>query len=378
MVADEQQQWRVQVPQDSRFESDLDELDVESPPALDDTWVIDAPDPANLADLARLTHLLRAHERHGRGWAGASVDDVLVEVSAQGLLTRENLVVRDDKGEIKAWGSVHDRAGGRMLFMHVVERDLPDRVARACSDVLIEWAVEQAKVLAAARGIDVQQIDTGAFEGDERQAAWLTAAGFSQVRTWWQMNRPVEESEADLVDSPDLWEGRGVRFRKVRRAGTGLPDEDDLRDVHDILEEAFLDHFNSWEETFDEFVFRLREDPGHRWDHWWIAEIVDVPEGEKPLPAGALVGTVSEGGEGSPDGSYVSYIGVVKAARGRGVAKGLLRTIIADAASRGRDRVGLEVDADSSTGADNLYSSMGWKTKYVTQSWHRDVAVDGA
>ena len=84
---------------------------------------------------------------------------------------------------------------------------------------------------------------------------------------------------------------------------------------------------------------------------------------------------MSESGTG-PDGSYVSYLGVLEAARGRGVAKGLLRTIIADAAARGRDRVGLEVDADSPTGADGLYTSMGWKTKYVTESWHRDVPVD--
>ncbi len=66
---------------------------------------------------------------------------------------------------------------------------------------------------------------------------------------------------------------------------------------------------------------------------------------------------------------------MLEAARGRGVAKGLLRTIIADAAARGRDRVGLEVDADSPTGAAGLYTSMGWKTKYVTESWHRDVPV---
>ncbi|MFA6299558.1 MAG: GNAT family N-acetyltransferase, partial [Nocardioides sp.] len=61
--------------------------------------------------------------------------------------------------------------------------------------------------------------------------------------------------------------------------------------------------------------------------------------------------------------------------RGRGVAKGLLHTIIADAAARGRDRVTLEVDADSSTGADGLYVAMGWKISYVTESWHRDVPV---
>ena len=57
-----------------------------------------------------------------------------------------------------------------------------------------------------------------------------------------------------------------------------MPDEDDLRAVHDILESAFIDHFNSAEETFEEFVHRLREDPGHRWDHWWLAEIVDGGE----------------------------------------------------------------------------------------------------
>ena len=78
---------------------------------------------------------------------------------------------------------------------------------------------------------------------------------------------------------------------------------------------------------------------------------------------------------GGPDGSYVDYIGVIGLARGRGVAKGLLRTVIADAAARGRDRVGLEVDADSPTGADRLYRGMGWETSYVTESWHRDVPV---
>lgn len=179
------------------------------------------------------------------------------------------------------------------------------------------------------------------------------------------------------------WEARGVRFRLVDREGQGLPDEADLRAVHDVLEQSFTDHFNNFEESYAEFLHRLREDPGHRWNHWWLAEMVeDVPEGleaaeEGRHPAvGALIGTVSENATGA-DSSYVSYIGVVEAARGRGVAKGLLRTIICDAARRGRVGVGLEVDADSSTNAHELYTAMGWRTKYVTQSWHRDVPVEG-
>ncbi len=358
------------IPDENRFESDPDAA-LGSVSGLPEGWSVGAPDSADRFDVARLTRLLRAHERHGRGWAGAGVDDVLVEVSEHGLQMRENVVIRDEAGEIRAWGSVHDRSAGRMLFVHIVERDLPDDIADRCSDLLVDWAAAQARTVGTARGLDTQQIDTGAFQGDERQARWLRAAGFERVRTWWQMSRPVEAGEVDLVESPELWESDGVVVRLVRRTGAGLPDEDDLREIHEVLESAFVDHFNSSEETFEEFLFRLREDPGHRWDHWWLAELVD---GAAPQPVGALIGTVAES-TGGPDGSYVSYLGVLEAARGRGVAKGLLRTIIADAAARGRDRVGLEVDADSPTGAAGLYTSMGWATKYVTESWHRDVAV---
>ena len=357
------------IPDQNRFESDPDQL-IERPP-LPRGWTVGTPDPADRFEVARLTHLLRAHERDGRGWAASGVDDVLVEVSERGLRMRENVVVRDADGEIHAWGSVHDRSVGRMLFVHIVERGLPDEVADACSDVLVEWAEGQARSVGAARGLTTQQIDTGAFEGDERQARWLAGAGFDRVRRWWQMSRPVSAEEGDLVPDPERWEDGGVVLRLVRSAGSGLPDEDDLREIHEVLESAFVDHFNSSEETFEEFLFRLREDPGHRWDHWWLAELVD---GAEPVPVGALIGTVSESRSG-PDGSYVSYLGVLEAARGRGVATGLLRTIIADAARRDRNRVGLEVDADSPTGAAGLYTSMGWETKYVTESWHREVPI---
>lgn len=360
------------IPEDSRFESDPEEV-LPDDTSLPVGWEVDSPSPDSEDDVARLAELLRAHEEAGRGWAGASRDDVLVEVSTHGLRMRANVVLRDRDGRIRAWGSVHDRAMGRMLFVHVVDRTLGGKVAQRCSDVLFAWAEGQAREVGAARELAVQQIDTGAFEPDARQHEFLERGGFERVRTWWQMSRPVDPDEADLVPSTAEWERKGVVFRQVRRVEDGMPDEKDLRIVHDILESAFTDHFNSSEESFEEFEFRLREDPGHRWDHWWLAEIVD---GDERMPAGALVGTVLETEDGA-DGSYVSYLGVKDSARGRGVAKGLLHTIIADAAQRGRDRVGLEVDADSSTGADRLYTGMGWVTKYVTESWHKDITVDG-
>ncbi|HET7432846.1 MAG TPA: GNAT family N-acetyltransferase [Nocardioides sp.] len=361
------------IPEDNRFHSDPEA--VLAGVDLPDGWQVATPDAGDRFTVARLTALLRAHEEAGRGWAGASVDDVLVEVSERGLRMRENVVVRDADDEIRAWGSVHDRAGGRMLFVHVVDRSLSDPEADACSDVLFAWADAQAVSVGAARGLEVQQIDTGAFAGDDRQHRWLEQCGFRKVRTWWQMKRPVTPEEADLVPDPAHWVQDRVTVRLVRRNDDGLPEALDLHGVHQVLERAFADHFNSWEETFQEFVHRLREDPGHRWDHWWLAELddPDLP-GIGPRPVGALVGTHVEASTG-PDGSYVSYIGVLDDARGQGVAKALLRTIIADAATRDRAYVGLEVDADSPTGATGLYESLGWKTSYVTESWHRDVRV---
>jgi ribosomal protein S18 acetylase RimI-like enzyme len=339
--------------------------DAPSVPALPPGWSAAEPGEADVADL---TALLRRHEERARGWAGASEHGLLVEVSDRGYLTRDNVVLRDADGAVSGWASAHDRAAGRMLLVLVVDPRLEDPLADDVAGWLLGWGDQAARRVGARRGLEVQQIDSGAFAGDERQHRWLEGGGYEKVRTWWQMSRAVEPSEAATDPRP----GAGVRIRRVRQQGSGIPDEDDLRTVHDILEGAFADHFNSHEETFGEFVSRLREDPGHRWDHWWVAEILD---GDQARPAGAVVAAVTEGVDGAPDGSYVEYIGVLQDARGRGVAKSLLRTVIADAAARGRDRVGLEVDADSPTGADGLYVSMGWSTRYVTESWHRDVPV---
>ncbi len=124
------------IPEDNRFESDPTDA-LPDDPGLPAGWVAETPDGDDPATVERLTELLRDHERAGRGWAGSGEDDVRVEVSERGVAMRENLVVRDPDGQIQAWGSVHDRAEGRMLFVHIVARDVDERVADRCSDVLL-------------------------------------------------------------------------------------------------------------------------------------------------------------------------------------------------------------------------------------------------
>ncbi|HET8601761.1 MAG TPA: GNAT family N-acetyltransferase [Segeticoccus sp.] len=352
---------------------------------------LDLPDgwsarPTALADVDGLTRLLWRAQEAGRGWASVQTAEVERELSGRGAEPREHLVLTDAEGALRAWGTVHDRAKGRVLVSVAVDPELEKVAAARAARSLFAWAEHAGGVIAVGRGLDGTQLDSGAFSDDPRQQRFLADAGYQKVRTWWQMSRPVAPEEAD----PDAFPAPkpGVRIRRIALSDDGLPDEGDLHAVHDVLESSFADHFNSRSETFDEFLSRLRESPGHRWDHWWIAELTDDgppdPTGASRAPGvravGAVIATVIPpplvaSGIPQPGGSYVDYIGVLSSARGRGVAKSLLRAVIADAAQRGRAQVGLEVDADSPTGADQLYSSMGWRTKYRTQSWHKDIEV---
>ncbi|KAB7743945.1 GNAT family N-acetyltransferase [Nostocoides sp. F2B08] len=321
-------------------------------------------------DAAEVATLLAEHERRGKGSSSASEEGVLTTLTGIGSWTRRQALVRErSSSRIVAWLSVHDRAAGRTIVDLLVDPDLAAGAADELAAELFRAAERYARDIAAMRTLRWTVLDSGAYESDERQQRFLLEAGYEHVRTWLQMSRPVGAEEAHSMPGPR----EGVTVRRVEQHPDGLPVAQDLQAVHQVLEESFADHFSSYRESFPEFVMRLREDAGHRWDHWWLAT-VETDEGT--LPAGALVSSVIGPDASGREGSYVDYIGVHRRARGRGVAKALLHTVIADAAERGRGRVGLEVDADSPTGADGLYASLGWETTYRTQSWHRNLAVD--
>ncbi len=322
-----------------------------------------------LEDLEDLVALRGADRVAFTGSASVDREQIESEVAGPASWTRRQLLAVDPVGKARAWIIVHDRAAGRTMVMLYVDRSA-DEAALVASE-LYAWAEEQAGEISALREVTETRLDASPFAEDKVQQQWLADAGYTKRRTWPQMTRPVEPEEATSLPGPR----EGVTIRRVESHPNGLPVASDLHLVHEMLEYSFEDHFNSYRESFPEFLQRLREDPGHRWDHWWLA-FVEGDEG-KPLAAGALVSTVLQENAEGHEGSYIDYIGVHRHARGRGIAKALLHTVIADAAQRGRDRVGLEVDADSPTGADGLYRSMGWKTDYVLESWFKELDVGG-
>jgi GNAT superfamily N-acetyltransferase len=337
-------------------------------PDLPAHWSVRTPVEDEVSALAVLR--LADHTPY-TGEGAVDEESVRSEVVGMASWTRRQLVV-SPPGETRprGWVTVQDRAGGRTTVSLYLERDLPDLDVVAAS--LYAWAGEQGRAIASLRGLERTRMDASPFADDVVQRGWLEAAGYRCRRRWLHMTRPVDPTEV----LPPLREG--VTIRRVDTHDNGIPVAHDLQMVHRMLEESFQDHFNSYRESFPEFVQRLREDPGHRWDHWWLAFVSPVdsaPDDAADVPAGAIVCSVLAADAQGVEGLYVDYIGVNRAARGRGVAKGLLHTVLGDAALRGRNRVGLEVDDDSPTRADGIYLSMGWVTDYVTESWFRDVAT---
>ncbi len=315
--------------------------------------------------LAELVAGIRRRTRPGGGHP--DVDATRAEAIGIGSWTRRQRIVVDDTGAIRAWAGVHDRAAGRADLVLHIDRDAP--AADELAQSLLDWQEATAIAIAHSRDQSSVRLEILVDAGDDTMQGWLSAHGHAKARRWFNMSRPV-------VPGEHLTYREGVEVRRVRTHdlgdGTTMPYAEDLQAIHRVLERSFADHFNSYRESFGEFVQRLREDPGHRWDHWWLAQVHD--DG-KEWTAGGLVSTILPPDAEGVDGSYIDYIGVDRRARGRGVAKALIATVINDAAERGRNRVGLEVDADSPTGADGLYTSLGWSTRYVTESWHKDIRL---
>ncbi|MEE1618999.1 GNAT family N-acetyltransferase [Brachybacterium sp. J153] len=322
------------------------------------------------ADVAPVTALLTAALR--RHDPEAAADETALRSRMVGLKSwsRRQVVVvpvgADGSPSLDqpplAWIALEDRASGRTNVQFVIAADAPEREALAAS--LLDWAVEVGGSFARARGVEATKLTTDANELDTDRAQLLAAAGYEMVRSWLHMRRPVAPEEATSLPAPR----EGTRVRRVHRHDSGLPVAQDVRTVHRMLEKSFADHFNSYRESFAEFVQRLIEAPDEAdWDHWWIAEI--EREG-RWLPAGGLVAAPMKATPTRGAGTYLEYLGVHRSARGHGIAKSLLRAAIRDAAERGRVFVDLEVDDDSPTGADGIYASMGWETFERTRSWH--------
>lgn len=185
-----------------------------------------------------------------------------------------------------------------------------------------------------------QRIHCWAVAGDAGSAALLESRGYQEARRFWEM--------AIEFDAPTP-----EPFVRVEPYA-----EEDAEAFHAALEESFADHWEHHPEPFGEWLARQRRRENYDPSLWLVirdgAEIAGVARNEARPPSG-----------------WVGALGVRPAWRGRGYGRALLQESFREFRRRGYTRAGLGVDASNSTGATQLYESVGMHPEQEMVVWEK-------
>ncbi|MFF4648509.1 GNAT family N-acetyltransferase [Streptomyces sp. NPDC001380] len=239
-------------------------------------------------------------------------------------------------GRAVCYGLLRDAGGGRLDLDHYT---LPDHQDLGFHVLGLMTA------RAAAAGADRAVLHLLLAAEPTTDTARLAAGGWRRVRRHHVLTRPVSR-DTDPVPAPPP----GVTLRTCE-------DEDGRRAAHALLERTFAAHYGHRPRSYEEW--REAADT-HRqdWSLCWTAAADGLGD------AAVLQCRDDRGAAG-----WVSRLGVVEEARGRGLGGHLLELAFAAFAERGRDTVELGVDTENTTGALRLYEGWRMVLDHAVDTW---------
>ncbi|MGB3444357.1 MAG: GNAT family N-acetyltransferase [Actinophytocola sp.] len=299
-------------------------------------------------DVHALHALVRDYTLAVTGAEDFSLDDARDELTEPGFdPARDGRLVHDGTGRLVGAGTVHRKNGGGLADVDVVADDV------AVRRWLFDWVLGRARDAGREAGHQEVTVHHGCYHDDEALRDALAEHGFHVATTF---NR-LRADHAGPLAAPEPPDGVVLRV-----AG----DDDAVRRAaHHVLMTSFTDHFGFARMPYEEWLEQHERRPAFAWSWLWVAEL-----------AGSAVGVLEcddRFAEVERCG-YVAELGVVAAARGRGIAKFLLRHAFAADASVGRAGTLLHVDTDNVTPALGLYESVGMRPVLVIDAWRRRVA----
>lgn len=191
-------------------------------------------------------------------------------------------------------------------------------------------------------------------------------AGYEKEHIAYELNNFIPATNPLAIS---LLEGNGYTFDKVysrmeinmkeEPVVTTLPEdvilvpynsERDAKGLYNAYVESFQDTRSYYEEPFEEWI-RKRNTEQHDPSLWFVTYFKDE-----------LIGFIIC--KNFPEGTYVEYLGVKRAGRKKGIGSALLTTVFKESYYREIKTVLLNVDANSLTGANRLYESVGMKPTF--------------
>ncbi len=330
-------------------------------------WSVESLAPRFEESVPLIVALMREYETAVLGRTDTTVAEAEAELrSPQVDRSSSAVVVREE-----------DVIGLRLIFVDRAERDVlldcwvhprvPDSEQREMLAQLTTDADRWAASLALAAEPDppaaaadpwqaspqTWQLAAGSYGQDRAWADQLQRLGLKRVRTFQRMRL----DHGLTVAEPDAPVGVSIRIAET---------EAELCDAWWVHQRAFADHWGGEpERDFDQWLEYQRSFAGFDPRLWSVACLDDEP-------VGLCAGSDSRAAEGI---GYVPLLGVLGRARGRGIARYLLRREFGRSAARGLGATELTVDSQSLTGADRLYRSVGMEPTLVVDSWLRPITT---
>lgn len=304
--------------------------------------------PVRNGDYEEVADVLNASERAMVGHDLVTPSDLENDLNAFGANPEtDTRVVRDAAGKIIAYAdcwpgvSPHVRMYG-FLRIH------PDHRNEGAGTALTQWIESRAAEWLALSPAEFKvTLGQNAYARQTRAKTFLESCGYVHLRSSFRMTIDLSADIPQPVFPSDL---------TVETIGR---DDTDLRQVLAAQKEAFLDHYGVIDEPFEDYYKRTST-------HLLADENIDFSACYKVMDgaevAAVCINQVSIAGHA--DSGWVSNLSVRRPWRQQGIGLALLHKTFREMQQRGRQAVGLYVDAENLTGALRLYQAAGMHVEY--------------
>jgi ribosomal protein S18 acetylase RimI-like enzyme len=298
--------------------------------------------PPEPADAEAIFALIAARNSAAVGIADYTLSDMIDELAEPGFdLTTDAWLVFG--GDILAgYGSVFGKGDHRLITIEVVA---PDPVVGAW---LLEQITRRAAEMGRKNGHADVTVDAGAYRQDEAKRDLLAGRGFRPGTTFHRMRVDHLEPLAPPEPPP------GVRIRR------GAYDDAARRAAHSVFEETFDGQFGFVRRPYEMWYDARESRSTFDWSQLTLLEVAGRPVAVRECTDEYLV---------EENCGYIRGLGVLEDARGKGLARFLLRDAFYADAAAGRSGTILHVDTNNPTPALGLYLSVGMRATIVIDVW---------